>query len=153
MNEVESFTLDHTKVKAPYVRIAGSEEYKGVKITKYDLRLTQPNAVAISTGILHSLEHILATNIRKYLNGVIDISPMGCRTGFYMILWDEVSVEKIRNALVKTLNFVVSANHIPATSPIECGNYKDHSLWGAKEYAKQILNEGVSSDPFIRKLD
>ena len=90
MEKVESFQLDHTKVKAPYVRLSGTEQSeKGSKIQKYDLRFLQPNEDAMPTAAIHTLEHLLATYLRDELKGIIDISPMGCRTGFYMIIWDE----------------------------------------------------------------
>ena len=86
MPVVESFTLDHTKVKAPYVRVAGYERHRlGSVVQKFDLRFLQPNADAIPTAALHTLEHLLAFGLREELEGVIDISPMGCRTGFYLI--------------------------------------------------------------------
>lgn len=79
MAEVESFTLDHTKVKAPYVRFITVEEGKnGDKIANYDLRLVQPNENAIPSAGLHTIEHLLADLLRDRLDGVIDCSPFGC---------------------------------------------------------------------------
>jgi len=153
MAQVESFLLDHTKVTAPYVRIAGNEKQDNVQITKYDLRLVQPNLEEIPTGALHTLEHLIATKLRDELEGIIDISPMGCRTGFYLILWGEYDTATVRDALTNVLKFVTTAKvaDVPAVSAKECGNYRDHSLFGAQEYAKQILEKGISSDPFVRK--
>ncbi|MDR0615077.1 MAG: S-ribosylhomocysteine lyase [Lactobacillales bacterium] len=153
MAQIESFLLDHTKVTAPYVRIAGKEKQENVKITKYDLRFVQPNLEEIPTGVLHTLEHLVATKLRDKLEGIIDISPMGCRTGFYLILWGEYDTATVRDALTNVLKFVTTAKvaDVPAVSAKECGNYRDHSLFGAQEYAKQILKKGISSDPFTRK--
>ncbi|AIQ62909.1 S-ribosylhomocysteine lyase [compost metagenome] len=152
MAQVESFQLDHTKVIAPYVRIAGTERNgKGGIVQKYDLRLLQPNADAVPTAALHTLEHLLATYLRDELPGIIDISPMGCRTGFYLIIWDEHSPADVAAALTKVLHKVLETETVPAVSPLECGNYKDHSLFGAKEYAKLVLESGISDDPFVRK--
>lgn len=151
MAKVESFDLDHTKVKAPYVRIAGRQEHqRGICITKFDLRLLQPNKEAFSTAAMHTIEHLLATHIRDYLEGVIDISPMGCRTGFYLILWGKTSVEKVRDALVKSLEIITKSDKAPATTIKQCGHFRDHSLFGAKIYAKEILKKGISLDPFER---
>lgn len=94
MAKVESFELDHNLVKAPYVRQAGVEEQGEARIEKYDLRFLQPNQDALPTGALHTLEHLLAVNLRDYLTGVIDLSPMGCRTGFYLILWGNHTPKK-----------------------------------------------------------
>ncbi|QSF46031.1 S-ribosylhomocysteine lyase [Paenibacillus tianjinensis] len=149
MAKVESFQLDHTKVKAPYVRIAGTEKNeKGSTIQKYDLRLLQPNVDALPTAAVHTLEHLLATYLRDELEGIIDISPMGCRTGFYLIIWDEHNPADVAAALTKVLNKVLETEHVPAVSALECGNYKDHSLFSAQEYARIVLEAGISDDPF-----
>lgn len=151
MTKIESFQLDHTMVKAPYVRVAGVEHSeKGATVQKFDLRLIQPNADAISTAALHTLEHFLATFLREKIKDLIDISPMGCRTGFYLIVWNEHSVEEIAQALKYSLEKVLEQTEIPAVTAKECGNYKDHSLFSAKEYAKLVLEQGISKDPFTR---
>jgi S-ribosylhomocysteine lyase len=149
MAKVESFQLDHTKVKAPYVRLAGTEKNdKGSIVQKYDLRFLQPNADALPTAAVHTLEHLLATYLRDELQGIIDISPMGCRTGFYLIIWDEHEPADVAAALTKVLNQVLETEIVPAVSALECGNYKDHSLFSAQEYARIVLEAGISDDPF-----
>lgn len=151
MAKVESFELDHNLVKAPYVRVAGVEKNdKGSTVQKYDLRFLQPNQDALPTGALHTLEHLLATYLRDELDGIIDISPMGCRTGFYLIKWEEDSPEVVAEALEKTLQRILDTEEVPGVSQISCGNYKDHSLFSAKEYAKNVLEKGLSRDPFER---
>ena len=153
MARVESFDLDHNKVKAPYVRVAGVEhDEKGSTIQKIDLRFLQPNTDAFPTGAVHTLEHLLATYLRDHLEGIIDVSPMGYRTGFYCIKWNESSAEEIAQALENTLHDVLETEVIPAVTAKECGNYRDHSLFSAKEYAKQVLEQGISRDPFERVL-
>ena len=149
MAKVESFQLDHTKVKAPYVRVAGTEKNaKGSTIQKYDLRFLQPNADALPTAAVHTLEHLLATYLRDELEGIIDISPMGCRTGFYLIIWEEHNPADVAAALTRVLHKVLDTEVVPAVSALECGNYRDHSLFSAQEYAKQVLEAGISDDPF-----
>lgn len=150
MAKVESFTLDHNLVKAPYVRIAGIEHNQGSTIQKIDLRFLQPNQDAFPTGALHTLEHLLATYLRDELPGIIDISPMGCRTGFYCIKWDEATAEDIAVALEKTLKKVLETETVPSVTAKECGNYRDHSLFAAKEYTRSVLEKGISRDPFER---
>lgn len=152
MARVESFELDHNRVKAPYVRLAGTEKQGDVLIEKYDLRFLQPNEDELPTAAVHTLEHLLAVNLRDQLEGIIDISPMGCRTGFYMIMWNQHSPQEIRDALAKVLQLVVDTDYVPAVSAKECGNYKDHSLFSAQEYAKIVLEKGISLDPFERVL-
>lgn len=101
---VESFTLDHTKVKAPYVRSCGRiTTPKGDLITKFDLRFTQPNQDIMPTGAVHALEHLLAGLMREQITGVVDLSPMGCRTGFYLIKVGEISVDAVKQALKTAL--------------------------------------------------
>lgn len=136
---VESFSLDHTIVQAPYVRQAGIVHTpKGDVIAKYDLRFTQPNQEIMPTGAVHALEHFLAGFLREELDGVIDLSPMGCRTGFYLIKLGQSSEGEIARALINALSRVLEADTVPARSPVQCGNYRDLSLFGAQEFAKAV---------------
>lgn len=147
MVKVESFLLDHTKVKAPFVRKCGVQNgQKGDVITKFDLRFMQPNQREIPTAAIHTLEHLLAGYMREKMDNIIDISPMGCRTGFYMIAWGEVDVETVIDALTYSLKKVIITEEVPATNAVQCGNYRDHSLFSAIEYAKQVLSEGISNE-------
>ncbi|MCY6369601.1 S-ribosylhomocysteine lyase [Clostridium ganghwense] len=151
MPRVESFQLDHRKVAAPYVRkccILNGE--KGDVVSKFDLRFVQPNKEAIPTAALHALEHLLAGFLRGYLDKIIDISPMGCRTGFYLIIWGDVEPGTVKVALELSLKQVLEAEEVPAANYIQCGNYRDLSLFGAKEYAKYVLRNGFSTK-FYRK--
>lgn len=156
MAKVESFELDHTKVKAPYVRLITVEEGpKGDKISNFDLRLVQPNKNAIPTGGLHTIEHLLASLLRDRLDGVIDCSPFGCRTGFHLITWGEHSTTEVAKALRDSLKAIrddITWEDVPGTTIESCGNYRDHSLFTAKEWCKDILAKGISSDPFERRL-
>lgn len=150
MAEVESFALDHTAVKAPYVRLITVEEgKKGDKISNYDLRLVQPNENAIPTAGLHTIEHMLAGYLRDRMDGVIDCSPFGCRTGFHLIVWGEQDTADVAKALKGSLEQIVEStwDDVQGTDIKSCGNYRDHSLFSAKEWCKKILAEGISSDP------
>ena len=136
---VDSFNLDHTKVTAPYVRLAARKVgEKGDIVSKYDIRFTQPNKEFMTTGAIHTLEHLIAEYIRDEMEGVIDLSPMGCRTGFYFTIWGQPTEEEVANHLLNVLSKVaVWDKPVPATTEQECGNYRDHDLEGAKKYAKQ----------------
>ena len=104
---VESFQLDHTKVKAPYVRYIDTETGPhGDVISNYDLRLTQPNKQAIPTGGLHTIEHTIAVLLRERIPGYIDCSPFGCRTGFHLLTWGTHSTEEVAKALKESLEFI-----------------------------------------------
>jgi S-ribosylhomocysteine lyase len=156
MAKVESFELDHTKVLAPYVRLIAVEEgAKGDKISNFDLRLVQPNKDAIPTGGLHTIEHLLASLLRDRMDGVIDCSPFGCRTGFHLITWGEHSTTEVAKALKGSLEAIandIKWEDVPGTTIDSCGNYKDHSLFSAKEWSKLILSQGISDDPFVRNV-
>ena len=156
MAKVESFELDHTKVKAPYVRLITVEEGpKGDKISNFDLRLVQPNENAIPTGGLHTIEHLLASLLRDRLDGVIDCSPFGCRTGFHLITWGEHSSTDVARALrdsLKEIRDEIKWEDVPGTTIKTCGNYRDHSLFTAKEWCNDILKQGISDDPVARHV-
>lgn len=141
--KIESFELDHTKVAAPYVRKAGL--YRGKRgdiITKFDLRFMQPNKGEMPTAAIHTIEHLLAGYLREELDEIIDVSPMGCRTGFYMTIWGDRLAGDVELALLKALGKVADTTEVPAVNEIQCGNFRDHSLFSAQEYAKFVI-EGL----------
>lgn len=143
---VDSFNLDHTKVVAPYVRLAARKEgKKGDIVTKFDIRVTQPNKEFMETGAIHTIEHIVAEYIRDEIEGVIDFSPMGCRTGFYLTLWGDQTEEYVAEHLLPVFKKVIEWNgDIPAANEIQCGNYRDMDLEGAKKFAK-IWVQGIET--------
>src|SRR5690625_1368310 len=119
---VESFNLDHTKVKAPYVRLAGvTEGENGDKIYKYDLRFKQPNKEHMEMPALHSLEHLMAELSRNHSDKIVDISPMGCQTGFYVALINHDDYDAVLELLQKTLEDVLEATEVPACNEVQCG--------------------------------
>jgi S-ribosylhomocysteine lyase len=139
---VESFNLDHTKVKAPFVRLAGVKTgQNGDVIHKYDVRFKQPNVGHMEMPALHSLEHLMAENIRNYLDKVVDVSPMGCQTGFYVTVINHEDYEEILDVLEKTLKDVAAAKEVPACNEVQCGWAASHSLEGAQELARQMLSK------------
>lgn len=156
MSKVESFELDHTKVKAPYVRLIAVEEgSKGDQISNFDLRLVQPNENAIPTAGLHTIEHLLAGLMRDRMDGIIDCSPFGCRTGFHLIVWGTPTTTEVAEALKGSLEAIandIKWEDVPGTDIYSCGNYRDHSLFSAKEWAKKILADGISDQPFERNV-
>ncbi len=143
---VESFGLDHTAVRAPYVRLAGRKEGpRGDVVSKFDVRFCQPNAEAMPTGGMHTLEHLMAEFVRDELEGVIDLSPMGCRTGFYLAVFGEVGEEAIARAIRAVLSRVAAwpdAEAVPGVDPVMCGNWLDHDLASAREWATRWI-EGI----------
>ncbi len=137
---VESFDFDHTTVTAPYVRLCGTWMVAlGVYVAKFDLRFITPNTGAFDTDGLHSLEHSLAVNLRLHLGGVIDLSPMGCRTGFYLTLNGRVDPHTVEVALRQSLLEVTQQDSVPGATVERCGNAADHNLEKAQRYAALAL--------------
>ncbi|HEX7003231.1 MAG TPA: S-ribosylhomocysteine lyase [Trueperaceae bacterium] len=148
----ESFDLDHTRVRAPYVRLAGRYQGpRGDRIEKFDLRLVQPNQAEIPTAALHTIEHLFAGYLREELGEkVVDASPMGCRTGFYLTVLGETSEEEARRAFAGALAKVAAhEGAIPGCSELECGNYRDHSLPGARAWARRVLEQEIVIQPTV----
>lgn len=141
---VESFNLDHTKVFAPFVRLASKKEgTKGDIVSKFDIRFGQPNKEFMPIAGIHTLEHLVAEYIRDEIDGIIDFSPMGCRTGFYLTLFNEHSEQEIAEKLLVVLKKVSEwpdNMEIPGRDPKECGNYKEHDLQAAKYWASKWVS-------------
>lgn len=148
---LDSFTVDHTIMPAPAVRRAkGMQTPSGDKLTVFDLRFYKPNKAKMTTEGAHTLEHLFAGFMRDHLNSdsveIIDLSPMGCQTGFYMSLIGEPEEEvvvKAWEASMKDVLAVKSQNDIPELNVYQCGTYKMHSLQDAKVIANDVLEAGI----------
>ena len=145
---LDSFKVDHKLMPAPAVRLAKTMHTpKGDVISVFDLRFCKPNVEILSEKGIHTLEHLFAGFMREHLNGdgveIIDISPMGCRTGFYMSLIGNPSAERVKNAWEASMQDVLNTSAIPEANPLQCGTYQMHSLEEAKEIAKDTLDEGI----------
>lgn len=144
MKKIESFTLDHTKVSAPYIRTAGIKNLTGGGIiTKYDVRFTQPNITHLETDTVHTIEHALATTFRELTPYVVDISPMGCRTGYYVTVDADgiPSIEQFKTLLVEAIKLALTLNETPGATIIECGYAADHNLETAKQALTNFLTQ------------
>lgn len=149
---LDSFKVDHTKIPAPAVRLAKvMKTPKGDDISVFDLRFCIPNKDIMSEKGTHTLEHLFAGFMRDHLNSnsveIIDISPMGCRTGFYMSLIgtpDEKSIAKAWEAAMKDVLSVSDQSKIPELNIYQCGTCAMHSLDEAKQIAQKVLNLGIS---------
>lgn len=137
---VESFNLDHTKVAAPYVRVADRKTgANGDLIVKYDVRFSQPNKEHMDMMAVHSLEHLTAELIRNHADYIVDFGPMGCQTGFYLTVLNHEDYDKILDVLEKTMLDVLEAEEVPASNEKQCGWAASHTLEGAKEVAETFL--------------
>ena len=148
---LDSFTVDHTRMHAPAVRIAKTMNTpKGDPITVFDLRFCLPNQEILSEKGIHTLEHLFAGFMREHLNGdgveIIDISPMGCRTGFYMSLIGIPGEKDVSNAWQASMQDVLNVKtegDIPELNKYQCGTYTMHSLQEAQQIARNILDRGI----------
>ncbi len=148
---LDSFTVDHTIMPAPAVRKAkGMKTPSGDDITVFDLRFVRPNEDILSSEGIHTLEHLFAGFMRDHLNSsdteIIDLSPMGCRTGFYMSLLGQPSEEKVAEAWEASMKDVLEVKEqsdIPELNIYQCGTYKMHSLDDAKDIARAVLRKDI----------
>ncbi|WP_207062334.1 S-ribosylhomocysteine lyase [Motiliproteus sp. SC1-56] len=148
---LDSFTVDHTRMNAPAVRVAKTMTTPGGDtITVFDLRFCVPNEELLSEKGIHTLEHLFAGFIRQHLNGngveIIDVSPMGCRTGFYMSLIGTPDEQRVADAWMAAMEDVLqvqSQRDIPELNEYQCGTYRMHSLEEAQKIARAIKERGV----------
>ena len=159
---LDSFTVDHTIMPAPAVRRAkGMKTPSGDDITVFDLRFVKPNKEILSSEGIHTLEHLFAGFIREHLNSknveIIDVSPMGCRTGFYMSVLGTPSEKKVAKAWKKSMQDILKVakkKDIPELNVYQCGTYKMHSLKDAKTIATNVLKNKIGiMDNEALKLD
>ncbi len=150
---LDSFTVDHTRMKAPAVRVAKKMKSPcGDPITVFDLRFCKPNEDRLSARGIHTLEHLFAGFMREHLNSkkveIIDISPMGCRTGFYMSLLGTPSKKEVARAWKKSMKDVLNVKRqkdIPELNIYQCGSCDMHSLDDAKAIAQKVLDSGIGT--------
>ncbi|MCT7550098.1 S-ribosylhomocysteine lyase [Aliarcobacter butzleri] len=148
---LDSFRVDHTIMPAPAVRVAKvMQTPKGDDITVFDLRFCVPNKSMMSEKGIHTLEHLFAGFIRNHLNSptveIIDVSPMGCRTGFYMSLIGTPSEQEVAVAWKKAMEDVLKVekqSDIPELNLYQCGTCAMHSLDEAKDIARDILKSQI----------
>ncbi|MCW9710867.1 S-ribosylhomocysteine lyase [Avibacterium sp. 21-586] len=148
---LDSFKVDHTKMNAPAVRVAKiMSTPKGDDITIFDLRFCIPNKEILPPKGIHTLEHLFAGFMREHLNSdqveIIDISPMGCRTGFYMSLIGKPNEQQVAQAWLASMKDILQVQdqkQIPELNEYQCGTYTEHSLLEAHQIAQRILECGV----------
>lgn len=140
MTQPESFSLDHRIVDAPYIRVAEVRPLKsGSVVTKFDIRFEQPNEGHLEMPTIHSIEHMLAGFLRDHSDDVIDISPMGCQTGFYISIDGEFTPAQMERLLVAAFTDLLAADAVPASNVEQCGWAESHSLEGAKAAVTEFL--------------
>lgn len=144
MKKIASFTIDHEKL-VPGIYVSRKDDVNGNILTTFDIRMTRPNFEPVmNTAEMHTLEHIGATYLRnheKYADKTIYWGPMGCRTGFYLILAGDYESKDIVALITDMYKFMSEfEGEIPGASAHDCGNYLDLNLPMAKYIAKRYLD-------------
>ncbi len=156
MEKITSFTINHLKLK-PGVYVSRIDEAGGQPITTFDLRMTRPNEEPVmNTAEMHTIEHLGATFLRNHKDfskKTIYFGPMGCRTGFYLLLSGNYESKDIIPLMTEMFQFIADfEGDIPGASPKDCGNYLDMNLSMAKFLARKYLDEvltGITEERLI----
>ena len=143
MEKITSFTIDHLKL-IPGVYVSRVDHVEGHPVTTFDLRMTSPNDEPVmNTAEMHTIEHLAATFLRNhpdYGNKTIYFGPMGCRTGFYLLLSGSYTSRDIVPLMQEMFSFIADfEGEVPGASPKDCGNYLDMNLPMAKYLARKYL--------------
>ncbi len=144
MEKITSFTIDHIKLQ-PGVYVSRKDKVGESTITTFDLRMTSPNEEPVmNTAEVHTIEHLAATFLRnhsEYGSRTIYFGPMGCRTGFYLLLAGDYESKEIVSLMIELYEFIRDyKDEVPGDSPKDCGNYLDMNLGMANYLAERYLN-------------
>ena len=156
MEKIASFTIDHNKLQ-PGIYVSRKDHVGAEVITTFDLRMTSPNEEPVmNTAEIHTIEHLAATFLRNhpsYKDRTVYFGPMGCRTGFYLLLAGDLSSKDIVPLMVEMYEFIRDfEGEVPGASPKDCGNYLDMNLNMAKYLAKKYLDQvlyGIGDDRLV----
>ena len=145
MKKITSFTIDHIKL-IPGVYVSRKDTVGVESITTFDIRMTSPNDEPVmNTAEMHTIEHLAATFLRNHKEfgpKIIYFGPMGCRTGFYLLLAGDYESKDIIDLLREMFVFIADyEGDVPGASAKDCGNYLDMNLPMAKYLAKKYLDE------------
>ncbi len=151
MEKITSFTIDHIRLQ-PGLYVSRKDKVGGETVTTFDLRLTSPNDEPVmNTAEVHTIEHLAATYLRNdpdWREKVLYFGPMGCRTGFYLLLNGDYSSEEILPLVRSCFGFIADySGEVPGASPRDCGNYLDMNLPMANYWARRYysLLENIDS--------
>ncbi len=148
MDKIKSFTIDHIKLK-PGIYVSRQDHVGSETITTFDIRMTSPNDEPVmNTAEVHTIEHLGATFLRndsEWKERVIYFGPMGCRTGFYMVLAGDLTSRDVLLLVKRMYEFMASfEGEVPGASPKDCGNYLDMNLNMAKFLSKRFLDNVIT---------
>lgn len=144
MERIASFSVNHTKLLAG-LYLSRVDTKDGQSVSTFDIRFTAPNREPVlDMPALHTIEHIGATYLRNCpkKSDVVYFGPMGCRTGFYLVMFGDLKSEDVFDLVVDMCEFIISfEGDIPGAKPEECGNYSEQNLPMAKYYTAKYLNQ------------
>ena len=145
MEKIASFIINHIKLQ-PGIYVSRKDHIGAETVTTFDLRMTSPNEEPVmNTAEVHAIEHLAATFLRndpEFADRIVYFGPMGCRTGFYLLLAGDYTSREIVPLVTRTYEFVREfEGEIPGASPRDCGNYLDMNLGMAKYLAAKYLKE------------
>lgn len=139
MTQIESFKIDHTRLeKGVYVR---SVDCLGTDfVTTFDIRMKAPYRDArLKAPVVHAIEHVLATYLRNWRSDVVYVGPMGCMTGFYVLLSGKKQMSNLLFHLIDAFDWLLTLKEVPGATRCECGNFTFMDLEGAKREAEEYL--------------
>jgi S-ribosylhomocysteine lyase len=151
---LESFSLDHTRIKAPYLRLSKRVEVPGseYEISTFDLRLRTPNTDLLAPKVTHSLEHLFAVALRAEFEEhqqdlkVLDVSPMGCRTGYYLTVLNPIGALPLSRATKAVRSMLLGAlgiKELPGARLETCGAYREHDFEKARLEIERLTREEI----------
>lgn len=149
MEKIDSFTIDHLRLR-PGVYVSRKDHVGEKTVTTFDIRITRPNfEPVINTAELHTMEHLAATYLRNhqdYGSKTLYFGPMGCRTGFYLLLAGDYASNEILPLINNLFVFIADfAGEIPGAAARDCGNYRDMNLPMAKYIARKYLDDVLNT--------
>ena len=151
MERIASFSIDHLNLW-PGIYVSRIDRSGETSVTTFDLRITAPNKEpVIDMPALHTIEHLGATFLRNCdrKDSIVYFGPMGCRTGFYLLVFGEKTSEEIAPLVLRMCDFILAfEGEIPGAKPEECGNYSEQNLNMAKYYIKKYKKEIIENKRF-----
>lgn len=154
MDKIESFKVNHLTLEAG-LYVSRRDNNQGCIVTTFDMRITAPNREPVmDMPAIHTIEHLGATYLRNSSrkDEIIYFGPMGCRTGFYIVMFGKLQSEDIYSLVVDMCDFIINfEGEIPGAKPEECGNYSEQNLAMAKYYISRYKTALTGNKNFIYK--
>lgn len=152
MKTIESFTINHLTLM-PGLYVSRKDSRDGVTVTTFDLRFTMPNREPVmDMPAVHTIEHLGATYLRNSAraNDIVYFGPMGCRTGFYLLMFGDLKPENVADDVIAMCDFILSYDgEVPGARPKECGNFSEQNLNTAKYYVQKYRDDLAKNRRFV----